>query len=313
MMNHVSPRLTQPLGYNGVSARWRALFGRPARKIPLDAGFSCPNRDGTISRAGCSFCNAQGSGTGLGASMTLTEQWELWRERRKARWGDVALVGYLQAFSNTHGPASQLAAALDELSRIPDISGLCIGTRPDCLDEEKLGLLAAFPVRELWLELGLQTSNPATLARAGRGHGPDCFARACEDAARRGIKVVAHVIAGLPGDTPDDWDETIRFVDRLPVAGVKFHNLFVARGTALEREHRAGRFAPPGLDEYAAWVARSVARLGPEVVIHRMAADPAHGELVAPDWAGYKRLVHNTIQETLRRLGVRQGMDRRQD
>jgi len=171
-------------------------------------------------------------------------------------------------------------------------------------------MLAAFPTKELWLELGLQSSNPATLARANRGHGPDAFARAASDAASRGIKVLAHVIAGLPGDTRYDWDTTVDFADALPVAGIKFHNLFVARGTALEREYCEGQLELPELDAYANWVARSLARLRPEVVVHRLSADPADGELVAPDWAGDKRLVQNTITETLTRLDVRQGMER---
>lgn len=307
MMNHVSRTHRAHPEYNSVSARWKALFGKSARKVPLDAGFSCPNRDGTISTGGCSFCNAQGSGTGLARTMTLSAQWALWRERRTARWGDVALVAYLQAYSNTHGPAEKLGAALGELAALPDLAGLCIGTRPDCLDATKLDMLAAFPAQELWLELGLQSSNPLTLARCGRGHGPEVFARAARDAAARGLKVLAHVMAGLPGDTPADWDATVDFVNALPVAGIKFHNLHVARGTELERQYRAGRVVPPGLEEYSGWVARAVARLRPEVVIHRLSADPAQGELVAPEWAGNKRLVHNAVQDAMRRLGVRQG------
>lgn len=308
MMNHVSRTRPEAPRHNAVSARWRALFGRKARKVPLDAGFSCPNRDGTIATGGCSFCNAKGSGTGLAASMGLTAQWVHWRDKLTARWGDVALVGYLQAFSNTHGPAEKLQAALGELALFPDLAGLCIGTRPDCLDEEKLDLLARFPVGELWLELGLQSSNPVALARCARGHGPGEFARAAHEAASRGVKVLAHVMAGLPGDTPADWDATVDFVNALPVAGIKFHNLYVARGTALEREYLAGGLAPPALKDYANWVARSVARLRPEVVVHRLSADPALGELVAPAWAGNKRLVHNAVLDEMRRLDVRQGM-----
>jgi radical SAM protein (TIGR01212 family) len=308
-MDDLSRMTIQTLGYNALSARWRALFGRAARKIPLDAGFGCPNRDGTISRGGCAFCNAVGSGTGLAPSMDLAAQWEHWRARRLAKWGDVALVAYLQAFSNTHGPAERLKSVLGQLAGLPGLSGLCLGTRPDCLDEEKLDLLAAFPTDELWLELGLQSSNPATLARVNRGHGPDAFARAVTQAAARGLKVVAHVMAGLPGESPTDWDATVDFVNALPVAGIKFHNLLVVRGAPLARDFEAGQVAPPELAEYAGWVARSLARLRPEVVVHRLSADPLHDELIAPAWAGDKWRVHQAVAEALREGNIRQGMN----
>ncbi|GFK95232.1 Ribosomal protein S12 methylthiotransferase RimO [Fundidesulfovibrio magnetotacticus] len=305
-MDHVSRDAIRTRGHHALSVRWRAVFGRAARKIPLDAGFSCPNRDGTLSKGGCIFCNARGAGTGL-ARLPLAEQWARWREARQARWGDVALVGYLQAFSNTHGPARRLARVLDELSHIPDLEGLCLGTRPDCLDHEKLALLAAFPAKELWLELGLQSCNPATLARVNRGHGPESFAEAVRAARDHGLKVCAHLMAGLPGEDERHWDATVDFVASLPVAGVKFHNLHVARGSLLETHWRIGGYEPIALERYAAWLARALARLSPEVVVHRLAADPAHGELLAPEWAGDKRRVHEAIRRAAAASGLRQG------
>jgi radical SAM protein (TIGR01212 family) len=240
--------------------------------------------------------------------MTLSQQWEHWRQLRHAKWGDVALIAYLQSFSNTHGPASILERILEELSCLPGLSGLCLGTRPDCLDDEKLGLLAAFPTSELWLELGLQSSNPATLARVNRGHGPECFARIVKNAAARGIKTLAHLVAGLPGEGPSDWSATVDFVNRLPIAGIKFHNLYVAGSTPLAEDYNKGSFSPPTLEAYADWVADSLARLRPDIVVHRIAADPAPGELVAPAWAGDKRLVLDSVAEAISRANVRQGM-----
>jgi hypothetical protein len=313
MMDHVSRAAARSWGYNAVSAHWREVFGRPARKIPLDAGFSCPNRDGTIALGGCSFCNLQGSGTGLHPAMDLAAQWEHWRQRRLSRFGNVALVAYLQAFSNTHGPAARLREVLAELAGLAGLEGLCLGTRPDCLDQGKLELLAAFPVRELWLELGLQSSNPATLARVNRGHTPECFARAVQAAAAAGVKVLAHVVAGLPGESPEDWSATVEFVNDLPVAGIKFHNLYVASGTPLARDYRTGRFVPPDLTEYASWVSRSLAELRPDIVVHRLAADPAPGELVAPDWAGIRGLARDAVMDALRAGNIRQGMHWRND
>ncbi len=313
-MDQVSRTSIARLGYNALSARWKALFGRPARRVPLDAGAGCPNRDGTVSTGGCAFCNASGSGTGRGAT-SLAEQWACWRERLHARWGEVALVGYLQAYSNTHGPAQRLAATLEELAALPGMAGLCLATRPDCLDEHKADILAQArgraPWLDFWLELGLQSSNPATLARVNRGHGPQCFARAVDLARSRGLPVAAHVMAGLPGETPEDWDATVDHVDALGVDGIKFHNLHVARGTALARELERGHPPPElTLEGYAEWVALAVARLRPEVVVHRLSADPAHGELLHPAWAGDRVRVRNAVNAALKRLGVRQGMNR---
>ena len=305
IMNDVSQASIRSLGYNAVSARWRALFGRAARKIPLDAGFSCPNRGGEKPEGGCSFCNADGSGPGRPG--TLREQWDWWREKRVAKWGDVALVGYLQAFSNTYGPASRLAGVLEELARLPGLDGLCLGTRPDCLDEEKFDLLAAWPVKELWLELGLQSSNPATLARVGRGHDPACFAQAVRQAAQKGLLVAAHLMAGLPGETPEDWLASVDFINALPVAGVKFHNVYVPKGTRLEIQLASGSFSPPTLAQYADFMAQALARLRPDIVVHRLSADPAPNELVAPAWAGDKRLVLDAILDGVKHAGIRQG------
>jgi len=298
----------RPTRFFSASAHWRALFGKKALKIPLDAGFSCPNRDGTLAIGGCSFCDAHGSGTGLNRSMTLTAQWNYWKGRRKEKWGDTALIAYLQAFSNTHGPIEKLRRVLAELASLEEIDGLCLGTRPDCLDREKLALLAQFPAQDLWLEIGLQSANAATLARINRGHGPFCFAKTVQAAAHAGLKVLAHVMAGLPGETPEDWSATIDFVNGLPVAGVKFHNLYVARHAPLARDYLTGRFKPPALAQYAQWVARSIARLRPDIVIHRLAADPALGDLLAPSWAGDKRLMLDAIEAALIREDVRQGM-----
>ena len=294
---------TPPPAFPSISARWRALFGRRTLKIPLDANFSCPNRDGTLSTGGCAFCDAHGSGTGLG-SMSLKDQWNYWRGRRLEKWGDVALIAYLQSFSNTHGPLEKLERVLTDLTSLPGIEGLCLGTRPDCLDRPKLELLARFPTPELWLELGLQSSNPATLDRVNRGHTPQHFADAVQLAASLNIKVLAHVMAGLPGEEPSDWLATTRFINDLPIAGVKFHNLYISRNAPLARDYLADRFTPPTLPQYADWVARSIALLRPDIVVHRLVADPSVNDLLAPAWAGDKRLMLDAIESAMADAGA---------
>lgn len=305
----ISRRAILELGYNAVSARWRFLYGKSTRKVPLDAGFDCPNRDGTLSTGGCAFCNAQGAGTGLlSQGVSLAQQWRHWREHRKERWGEVALVAYLQAYSNTHGPAAHLAAVLGELEGLPGLAGLCLATRPDCLDNVKLALLAAFPTDELWLELGLQSANPATLARLNRGHDVECFIDAVHLAANKGIKICAHIMAGLPGESLEDFFATVDMINTLPVAGIKFHNYYVAHGTPLACAYGAGDFPLLSMEEYVDALSAALARLRPDIVVHRLSADPAKEELLAPVWAEKKRLVHNAIKAALRHKGIRQGM-----
>ncbi|MGE4504181.1 MAG: TIGR01212 family radical SAM protein [Desulfovibrionaceae bacterium] len=293
--------------YFTLATYFRQRFGGRVRKIPLDAGFSCPNRDGTLGTGGCAYCNPQGSGTGLLArGLGLAEQWSHWSARFQGR-GEARFLAYLQSYSNTHGPASRVAEVLEELAALPGLAGLALGTRPDCLDEERLGLLAAFPAEEVHLELGLQSANDATLARINRGHDAACFARATRAAAALGLKVVAHVMAGLPGETGEDFLHTIAFVNALPVHGVKLHNTLVCRHTPLERLHASGGYAPPGREEYAALAAEALARLRPGVLVHRINADPAPGELVAPAWAADKADVRAAIHAEMERHDWTQG------
>ena len=299
-----------------LSAYTRQRHGERVQKIPLDAGFSCPNRDGTLSRRGCLFCNPQGSGSGFGKEgMTLADQWEFWRAIHQEKHHLSRFTAYLQSYSNTHGPVDKLAETLDALKGLPGLTSLAIGTRPDCLDPAKLDLLAAqrekLGLSEVFLELGLQSASDETLAHINRGHDARAFAQAAHQAADRDLKVVAHVIAGLP--TPFGREgraellASIDFLNRLPVHGVKFHNLYVCRGTGLARLFERGGYTPLTLDEYLSQLSSALMRLSPKTVVHRLNGNPATGELVAPDWAGNMRRLHNRIRDHLEANDVWQG------
>ncbi len=286
--------------YQTLAASCLRRLGRRARKIPLDAGFSCPNRDKTLSRGGCVFCNQAGSGTGLlHKGFDLRAQWDRLTAPFSARPDASLLWAYLQSFSNTHGPAKKLAAALSALAALPGIDGLCLGTRPDCLDAEKLDLLAAFPRPERRLEIGLQSASDATLVRIGRGHDAACFARAARDAASRGLIVCAHVMAGLPGEGPDDFFATIDFLSDLPVQAVKLHNTLVVRRSRLETLWRSGGYRPMDRQDYVSLAAAAIARLRSDMVVERINADAAPGELLAPAWAADKSGVIRDIRQAL--------------
>ncbi|WP_415518470.1 MAG: TIGR01212 family radical SAM protein [Desulfovibrio aminophilus] len=287
-----------------LSEALRRVFGRKVWKIPLDAGFSCPNRDGSRSRRGCSFCNERGSGTGLAASgLSLRAQWDLWRDRLAKSRGADRFLAYLQSFSNTYGPPERLAAVLDELRGLPGLAGICVGTRPDCLDGGKIALLAGLGLPWIQVDLGLQSADPATLTRINRGHDPTCFARATAAAASAGLLVCGHLMAGLPGEGREAFLAGVDFLNALPVAGIKLHNTLVLKGTELAKDWEAGEYEPPSLEEYAAWVAEAVDRLRPDIVVQRLCADPAPGELLAPAWASDKAGVLAAIRGGLAARG----------
>ncbi|PKN06890.1 MAG: TIGR01212 family radical SAM protein [Deltaproteobacteria bacterium HGW-Deltaproteobacteria-8] len=315
--------------FYSLAAFFRARLGAGARKVPLDAGFSCPNRDGTLSRSGCLFCNPAGSGTGLLAQgLSLAEQWEHLAPRQRARYPEARLLAYLQSYSNTHASINRLREVLAEISSLPGVAGLCLGTRPDCLDVgpkggggcARLDLLASFVRQDaqaglgpgfdfLQLDLGLQSADDAVLSRINRGHDAACFARATVAAAERGLSVCAHLVHGLPGARPDDLAESVDFLNALPVAGVKFHNLLVCRGAGLEALWRPGGYTPPEQGDYVQALVRALVRLRPDICVQRLAADAAPGELVAPAWAADKNITLSGIRSELARQDTWQGRD----
>ena len=286
--------------WNSLSSHWRRLFGKRVQKIPLDAGATCPNRDGTLSVSGCTFCNAIGAGSGMGlAGMSIAEQWAYWREHFRHSTKAELFIAYLQSFSNTYGPPERLARLLDALRPLPDLAGLSVGTRPDCIDAEKAAMLAAMPCRENWLELGVQTFKDSTLQHINRGHDAACSVRAIKTAAAAGLSVCVHLMAGLPGENENDFLEAVRRINDLPVHGVKFHNTYICKNTALVREFMDGTFVPMEREPYIDLVVRALCMLRPDIVVHRIVADPSAEELLAPVWPLEK---HQTVMAVERRM-----------
>jgi len=307
----VSPRSTTmniEQRYFCLSTYFHQRFGQRVQKIPLYAGFSCPNRDGSLSTSGCIFCNPMGSGSGEKMQhMSLRDQYMWWRDTFYKKYKVQRFLAYLQSFTNTYGPLSKLTAVLDQLRDLPEIQGLCIGTRPDCVDREKISALAAFPGSECWLELGLQSSNDSTLKKINRGHDAASFARAATMASEEGLAVCAHIIAGLPGESRENFLQTIAFVNDLPVQGIKIHNLYVCRGTTLGTWWEHDNYVPLQRAEYIDWVIHGLAILRPDIVIHRINGDPQPGELLAPAWAGNKSQILQAIHNELCSQDIWQG------
>ncbi len=280
----------------------RRKFGCRVQKIPLDAGFTCPNRDGTLGKGGCIYCNAAGSGTGAHArGLTILEQMRLGTEWARRRYKARKFIAYFQSFSNTYAPKERLRELYSQALSVPEVVGLFIGTRPDCVDEEILALVQGISQgRMIWMEYGLQSASDETLERIHRGHTVEDFLRAVEMTKAMNIPVCAHVIFGLPGEGRKEMEETVRLLKELQVEGVKFHQLYVVRGTPLEALYRKGRYCPLSQEEYVDMVVWAISELGEGTVIHRLTGDPAPGELVAPEWSLNKARTVSRIQERLR-------------
>ncbi len=278
---------------NLVGPWLRRRFGGAVVKIALDAGLGCPNRDGTLGRGGCSFCPPSGSGPG-GSPPAIAEQLGrglLRLERRAAARGRrvPAALAYFQAYTSTHAGPGRLQRLYAQVLGVPGVAGVIVSTRPDCLDRERWRLLAhVHRSTTFWLELGLQSAHDQTLVRLGRGHDRAAFDRALARARELGIKVVAHVILGLPGEGPEHTDATARHLARSGVWGVKMHSLMVLDDTRLAADYRAGRFIPWSRETWARAAARFVALLPREVLVHRLVADPGRERLLAPAWAADK-------------------------
>lgn len=293
--------------WHTLAAYYHQRYGSRVQKIPLDAGASCPNRDGTLSFSGCTFCNADGSGSGRAKQGdSLLKQWNFWRPIYLRDDPNTRFIAYLQSFSNTYGPSERLQQLLQTVRHLPGCFGIAVGTRPDCLDEEKLDLLAGLDC-DFWLELGLQTAHDATLARINRGHTAASAENAVRMAAARGIAVCAHLMAGLPGEGEGHFLQSLEWALSLPISGLKLHNVYVPKGTELARQYAAGQYYPLWRDEYVDLLCAALPRIPSHIVIHRLQSDPAPGELLAPAWAIEKRGLLGDLRRALEARELWQG------
>ncbi len=303
--------LMPPGLYRDYNSYLREEFGCRVQKISIDAGLTCPNRDGTIGHGGCIYCNDRGSGTGASrASMSITEQIRHGKAYLGRRYKASKFLGYFQSFTNTHAPLSVLQSLYEEALADEDIVGLTIGTRPDCLPDEVLDYLKFLKRRHsIWLEIGLQSAKEKTLKTIGRGHGVADFEAAVERARARAIPVCVHIILGLPGECREDMLLTARFLASRDIQAVKIHLLYVVRDTPLAEWHRRGEYVCLTRDEYVSIAGELLALLPPGVVIQRLTGDPHPEELVAPLWALEKQKNLQAIHTWMRQKELWQGKD----
>ncbi len=287
--------------YYDLKSYWQNLFGVKVYKLSLDAGFTCPNRDGMFATGGCIYCDGRGSRLRQNGPLpAIAEQiaagkafYEKHRQARK-------FIAYFQTYTNTYRPAAELAELYREALAQKDIIGLSIGTRPDCLGPEVLDLLAELASAcHLWLELGLQSIHDKTLRLINRGHDYRCFLEALEAAAGKKINICVHIILGLPGESRAEMLATARALAKLPVDGIKIHSLLALSGTALGEDYRKGLVTLLKREEYVSLVCDILEVLPPEMVIQRLTADGYQDILLGPRWAGGKLAVLNAIEAKL--------------
>lgn len=293
--------------YNNLSGYLRKEYGKRLKKICIDAGFSCPNRDGKISTGGCIFCGERGAGEHIDAKLSIKKQVEAALASARE---DEEFIAYFQNFTNTYADTETLKARYDAALISDKIRVLSVGTRPDCIDDGVAALLASYnKTREVWVELGLQTANDATAKIINRGYTLECFEKALATLEKYGLKTVVHLIIGLPGESLTDVKKTADYVSRLKLFGIKIHSIYVMKNTRLEEMYKSGDYTPPTLDEYAEGAAYIVSLLSPDTVVHRLTGDCPSGLLVAPEWNSDKHAVIKKIEEKLIADGKRQGSD----
>jgi hypothetical protein len=297
------------LRYHRLSHYLARQFGSRVWKLSLDAGFDCPNRDGTLGRGGCVFCDpAAFSPSRRQPAGSITRQIDAAIERLRGRRDIGRFLAYFQPATNTYAPVDRLRAVYEEALAHPAVVGLAIGTRPDCVGDDVLDLLAELS-RRAWLtvEYGLQTIHDRSLDWLRRGHHYDAFLDAVARSRRRGLRVGAHVILDLPGETADDMTATARELARLRIDAVKIHNLYVVRDTPLADALARGELALATLDEHVERVVNFLEHLPPNCVIERLSGDAPAAYLVAPAWCARKAAVRAAVEAELLRRDTWQG------
>lgn len=287
--------------YNQFSAYLKNKFGQKVYKITLDAGFSCPNRDGTISTGGCIFCDDGGSFSRAHSNLLpVEEQVKAGVASLSEKFKAKKFMSYFQAYTNTYKPVQELEKIYGSALNHPDIVGISIGTRPDCVDSDKLNLIASYTKDyETWIEYGLQSVHDRTLKYINRGHDFKTFTRTCEETMKRGIKVCAHVILGLPSESRDDMLETAKTLAEMGVDGVKIHDLCIMKNTKLAQIYKEQEIKLLEEDEYVSLVCDFLEVLPVGTTIHRLAGNGLQALKIAPLWLNKKFEVLNKIDREL--------------
>lgn len=303
--------MTKEKPYNTLTAYYAQKYNRKVAKIALNADFTCPNRDGTKGYGGCTYCSKRGSGDLAGSrEKPLYQQFKDICTVMEKKWPEILYIPYLQAYSNTYAPLEKLKELYSEvLSLCPEKTvQISIATRADCLTDETIEYLGKLNQKiSVQIELGLQTANEETARRINRCSTNAEFIQAVRQLRSHNIEVVAHIINGLPYETGEDMLNTIFFLNRLDIQGIKFHSLLILKDTVLAKQYKEQPFPLLSLTEYAEITAQQITHLKPSIIIHRLAADGMEKDLIAPEWTRKKLVVMNEIDKRLRSRNDYQG------
>lgn len=312
-MNHQTLWLDKP--YYSLNAYFKHTYGEKCYKIALDGGFSCPNRDGTVGHGGCIFCSGAGSGdfSVNTASLSVSEQIQHGLSLMGDKYTGNRFVAYFQAFTNTYGPIDKLRKLYTQALDAPEIIGISIATRPDCLGPDVLHLLqelkVAYPDKFIWVELGLQTIHEVTARYIRRGYPLSVFDRAADALHRLQIPFIVHIILGLPGEGPKELSETIAHINNIRPFGLKLQLLHILKGTDLAKDYQNGLFEALTEENYFDLIGNCIAGLHPDIVLHRITGDGPKDLLIAPLWSADKRGVLNRLHRYLKTNHIYQGRD----
>lgn len=297
--------------YYSLNYFLRGKFGEKVFKISLDAGFSCPNRDGTLSSGGCIFCSERGSGDFAGCrDFSISRQFTDIKAMMNKKWSTGKYIAYFQAYTNTYGSIESLRKNYEEAINQEGVVALAIATRPDCLGEQVIELLKEMSEKVyLWIELGLQTADDNVAKLINRGYRLDVFEKALKSLRTAGIDVVVHTIFGLPGEGRESMLDTIRYLSNRDIQGIKIHLLHLMQNTPLVRLYDRGELHLMDKDEYIDVVCGSIKLLRDDIVIHRLTGDAPRDLLIGPLWSLRKWEVLNAIDKKLMENGWYQGLD----
>lgn len=289
----------------------KETFGEKLYKLSLDGGMTCPNRDGTLGNRGCIFCSVGGSGDFAGdRNISIKEQLEQGRQLVKRKHTGSSYIAYFQAYTNTYAPVAYLERIFMEAIEEPDVKVLSIATRPDCLASDILALLSRLnQIKPVWVELGLQTIHPESAKFIRRGYDLDVFEKSVYDLKKIGVSIIVHTILCLPNETEKEMLETIYYLNKLPINGIKLQLLHILKNTDLSDYYGDKPFFLPNLEEYLELLGKLVSHLRPDIVIHRLTGDGPKSLLIAPLWTSNKRLVLNSMQKYFKDADIWQGKE----
>ncbi len=298
-----------PPRYTSFNGYLKEKFKARVYRVPIDAGFTCPNRDGTRALGGCTFCDDRGSGAPtINQVLSVKEQLTTGIERIRRRFKAEKFLAYFQAFTNTYAPEAVLRSLYDVSLDHEDVVGICIGTRPDCLDDNVLDLLAEYAQKTyVFLEVGLQSAHNKTLDLINRAHSAEEFFDSVERARKRNLTVATHLIFGLPGETREDMMETVRQIADIGLTAIKIHQLCVYKHTPMAVDYSLGKLPLLEEDDYVELVCDALEMLPPDMVVMRLVAEGTREEIIAPDWCFEKSRIMSKIDQELERRGTQQG------